>query len=351
MRHKLTALSCTDLQQMWGKRKKVLSEENIEMVRNFCHSKKLKTSISLNEDLLAAGFVELINGNPHSAAALHLQQRRQHPCLFSTRETKLENNTSIKNTIIQALDNFQTFEHIQIPSLTENKQKYFQTKVAISAEDAILLAEITMGQNSDLWQEARRCRITASRCYELYTYCNNKSPDWKMKIKQIVYNSFKGNAATEYGKLHEEAAKGGYEQQFGKLESIGIVVNPKLPWLGCSLDGLRLHGNKPYKLVEFKCPVLGADNDLNTVINKLPYIKYNSNLPFPYCLNTKHIYYGQLQLSMWILGIDLSDFVVYSSFNNDILVIQVEKDFNFIKDLVHKLHYVYFNHYLNYLVE
>lgn len=115
---------------------------------------------------------------------------------------------------------------------------------------------------------------------------------------------------------------------------------------GFSPDGLKLLEGQCFKLIEIKCPILGATNGVEDIIKDLPYIKCDKTRAFPYLLNKNHAYYGQVQLGLALLNIQLCDFVIYSSFDNDIVVIEVEKDEPFIISLLNKLHFVYFNYFI-----
>ncbi|XP_031330135.1 uncharacterized protein LOC116163977 [Photinus pyralis] len=158
-----------------------------------------------------------------------------------------------------------------------------------------------------------------------------------------------GNAATDYGNSCESLARQVYQCQYGQVHSTGLLINPSIPWLGFSPDGLKMHSGVIYKLIEIKCPVLGKTSGVEGFISELPYLKYDNQQLFPYCLNTNHKYYGQVQLAMFLLNIELCDFVIFSSFDNSIFVIEVERDDVFLQALITKLHYVYFRYYLKML--
>lgn len=62
-----------------------------------------------------------------------------------------------------------------------------------------------------------------------------------------------------------------------------------------------------------------------------------------YTLKKKHLYYGQIQLSMCILGVDSCDFVLYSSYDKSIYVINVEINLDFYESLLVKLKDAFYN--------
>ena len=65
-------------------------------------------------------------------------------------------------------------------------------------------------------------------------------------------------------------------------------------------------------------------------------------------LKMKHAYYGQVQLGMAISNVTLTDFIVYSSFDNTIIVMKFEFDAGFADEMLRSLKLAYFgmNHYV-----
>ena len=39
-----------------------------------------------------------------------------------------------------------------------------------------------------------------------------------------------------------------------EVEQCGVVINPAIPWLGCSSDGILAKENVPVGCIEIKCP-------------------------------------------------------------------------------------------------
>ncbi|KAB0804567.1 hypothetical protein PPYR_01537, partial [Photinus pyralis] len=257
---------------------------------------------------------------------------------------------SFINALKQRLySNLQLQVPLPLVNLTQSEAIYYKENVVVSVDGALDIAMATVHQNNTLWRMHRKRRITASRCYELFTYCNNANPNWPRKIDSLINSTFTGNAATDYGNSCESLARQVYQCQYGQVHSTGLLINPSIPWLGFSPDGLKMHSGVIYKLIEIKCPVLGKTSGVEGFISELPYLKYDNQQLFPYCLNTNHKYYGQVQLAMFLLNIELCDFVIFSSFDNSIFVIEVERDDVFLQALITKLHYVYFRYYLKML--
>lgn len=116
-----------------------------------------------------------------------------------------------------------------------------------------------------VWLSERENRITASRAYSLYTYFFNKKPDWRKKSTDYFYSSSFSNENTKYGLEQEAYAREAYES-FMSMEVVqcGLVISELNPWLGCSPDGIVFENNKPWKLIEIKCPKEGKKKILTT---------------------------------------------------------------------------------------
>lgn len=54
------------------------------------------------------------------------------------------------------------------------------------------------------------------------------------------------------------------------------------------------------------------------------------------------MYYGQIQLGLYLTGADLCDLIIYASFNNSSVKIVVEKDRYFLFTILNTLSQTYF---------
>lgn len=84
-------------------------------------------------------------------------------------------------------------------------------------EKAVKVSKIK--QNIEEWKESTKLRITASRCYEIYTYTKNKKADWGKKLSTFFSDSFKGNFLTKYGLEKEVEVKELLENKFTVLNA------------------------------------------------------------------------------------------------------------------------------------
>lgn len=228
------------------------------------------------------------------------------------------------------------------PLASSKEYDYYSARVCLNTEEALSLAKIN--QSDEQWRKARKVRITASVCYELYTYYNNDNGtrDWTQKLGSIIKPLEKKIPSLAYGKATEPLALQRYREKNlqHKIATVGLVVDPSVPFLGCSPDGIVVDQDK---LLEIKCPTAGDKLPLNAIVGQLKYVYHRDGI---YLLRPKHAYYGQVQLSMYILKLKSTDFVIYSRFDNDYLCIKVNYDDKFVRDLISVLSNVYFNLFL-----
>lgn len=97
-------------------------------------------------------------------------------------------------------------------------------------------------QRSSDWLFSRRMRLTASNfgaAAGLSPYCSPKK-----LLLQMLFGSFKGNAATEYGSKNEKQACDAYVDAVNSQGKIieyrdsGLGISPAFPFLGASPDGI-----------------------------------------------------------------------------------------------------------------
>lgn len=97
----------------------------------------------------------------------------------------------------------------------------------------------------------RKGRVTGSQAGAILGLCPWKSREEVMQ--EWLYGAkFEGNAATDYGKFHEEHAFA--ELQFhypnARLSNDEFIIHPDYDWLGCTPDGY-IDGDA---VIEIKCP-------------------------------------------------------------------------------------------------
>ena len=178
-------------------------------------------------------------------------------------------------------------------------------------------------------------------------YCSNKNPDWRQKALKYFYcNSFT-KKYVKHGLDNEPHALKVYEEAQGvNILQCGVIVSKLNPWLGYSPDGVLFKNQKPFKLIEVKCPFDGKVMSAAEVVKRQTWIEMGENGEA--MLKKKHAYYGQVQLGMASLNISMMDFIVYSPFDNSIIIIKIEFDVKFVEKMLKSLKVAYFRmiHYV-----
>uniref|UniRef100_A0A1Y1NL98 YqaJ viral recombinase domain-containing protein n=1 Tax=Photinus pyralis TaxID=7054 RepID=A0A1Y1NL98_PHOPY len=83
-----------------------------------------------------------------------------------------------------------------------------------------------------MWKLERRKRITASTFGKI---CKMTAKT----VTALLYSTFMGTHATEFGLIHEVNAIALFEQQYGKrVQKSGLIIDKDIPFLACSPDGL-----------------------------------------------------------------------------------------------------------------
>jgi hypothetical protein len=172
--------------------------------------------------------------------------------------------------------------------------EFYEKSIKVDIDQSIKINQLTSSQNSSIWKNERRLRITASVCYELFTYAKNKSPDWKRKINNMHKDIH--TSAMMYGKNTEKLAFECYKKEEPDVKISGLCINPKLCWLGGSPDGIVVNKSK---VLEIKCPVKFSKEDVT--FEKVSFFAKPPGST-QYFLKKKHVYYGQVQLNMHILN-------------------------------------------------
>lgn len=79
---------------------------------------------------------------------------------------------------------------------------------------------------------------TGSSAYSFFTYAKGKNNDWDSKINSVLFSSFTGNSATEYGLDNENDALKVFEHNFDvSIITLRFIVNMNNPWFGFSPAG------------------------------------------------------------------------------------------------------------------
>nr|CAI5843467.1 unnamed protein product [Callosobruchus analis] len=125
-----------------------------------------------------------------------------------------------------------------------------------------------MEQNSQEWHEARKYRITGSRCYKIYTY---RGMDWEIKSKKYFWAKSFTNKYVKHGQMYEKPARESFISKTGHIvRECGMITSAGDKWLGFSPDGVVLNlDREPIALLEIKCLYSGNYVYYYTIIYNL----------------------------------------------------------------------------------
>nr|CAI5848188.1 unnamed protein product [Callosobruchus analis] len=204
-----------------------------------------------------------------------------------------------------------------------------------------------MEQNSQEWHEARKYRITGSRCYEIYTY---RGMDWEIKSKKYFWPKSFTNKYVKHGQMYEKPARESFISKTGHIvRECGMITSAGDKWLGFSPDGVVLNlDREPIALLEIKCLYSGITMTIKDCLQECNFISKENGR---YTLKKKHKYYGQVQLGMGILNLNKCYMCLYASYDDSCEIITIENDYQFTKTMLMKIKNNYFSKMLHVLCE
>lgn len=195
------------------------------------------------------------------------------------------------------------------------------------------------------WMKERLCRITGSICYGLYTYSKKKrsEDEWIKKCESVFSPKDFKTESTEHGKLTESEARNVFRKVCNcEVMELGLIVSKLNPWLAYSPDGVLVRDKKPTALLEIKCPLKGKTKNIQETVNsqmQKSLTKEGENI----VMKEKHAYYGQVQLGMAVLHLNVTYFVIYSSFDKSLFILRVKRNDIFITTMLKALKKVYYS--------
>lgn len=379
-------ITCTDSTQAWGFSKAEMTILwGAKLIDELCCVKKPKkiecTNVALKTKFLGEAFDRLLKGlyfmclietinnkmyipaAPDSACNKHISGRFSNPVQFRSNMSSVNlnqpNYACTENDLSVILSTNSTCcERITLSDpinfVDENNKIFYETNIVKTELEIIKIALETTGQNNTNWKLYRSTRVTASKCYGLFTYYKNSNADWDKKITQFLNPKTFENKHMRYGKMTEENAFMCYRNKSNKnVKQTGFIVDLDEPWLGASPDGIDISTKT---VLEIKCPASGQDHDLDWVLENCnatkKYVKsaVSTNGVITYTLHKKHSYYAQIQTNMHVLRCDTGDFIIYSKKSNDFLLITVKYDKEFVEELLKTLKNIYFKYILPKLV-
>ncbi|CAG9834158.1 unnamed protein product [Diabrotica balteata] len=187
----LEDLSSTDTTQQWGKLKKEnMVYEKPTPINGFCHMGKTYTQAALESrlDSNAEGSVLdiLLSGAEGSELQLSLSNSETSNLVEVSQTNLLQlamyHDIFSNNKLLPMFDKIMscTIE------LSDNLVHFYNKEIFVNHENSINLCRATISQSGEVWRNARRMRITGTTCYNVYTYCKNKNPNWVLKSHYLT---------------------------------------------------------------------------------------------------------------------------------------------------------------------
>ena len=217
----------------------------------------------------------------------------------------------------------------------------FQHYVQCGEQDRQRLEKETMGQNSQLWLDQRKIRITSSEASEV-----PKKADPTNWVERKLNTKFSGNEATRYGQHSEPLARQCFEQTTGlTVETTGLIVHEQDNWLGASLDGII--GTDT--ILEIKCPtpkkLEAHGGSLFKMIESNKYDVRESDGKYYLRETASGLgYYYQVQVAMHCAKKNICKFMVWTP--NEHVIVDVPYNEEWTMNKISHLKCVYFQYLL-----
>ena len=300
-----------------------------------------------------------------SPLSMHLQVVEPHFEIISNIEKLAKDESTIQEPEIE-------FEYLPLKEINDDyndiipnctfsfEKKNYLEKIKVTYLEAKDIEKTTVLQNlSDKWLGIRRNKITSSNAHKVYI--KTKTLKSLISVFTQKYNLFDSKLfekAVQHGKEFEPIARDIYKDIMKhklnhsiKCRETGIVIQPKLPWLAASPDGMLINGelNNEIGLIEIKCPWSKRNyTPKELVLDKSFYVKIKNDKPV---LRKKHEngYYTQIQIALGISQVTFCDFIVYTF--KGCIIIRIPFDIMYFKDVVNKLNLFFIKYLLPAIVE
>ena len=201
---------------------------------------------------------------------------------------------------------------------SNDKSALFLKIMALDETKILRINEETIGQRENiLWHSVRKGRLTASN-FGLAIRAKKFTPSLRKQL--LGQNDLQSVKALSWGIDHEEEAVKQFCEQSGKkVTKCGIWLD-KTGLLGASPDGI-VDGNAT---LEVKCPFSLRDDFVSSGLGKPSFFLTleGENLT----LKKNHRYWHQVQGQLYLSGMNLCYFVVWTK--KEVLTLKIEKDEN-----------------------
>lgn len=235
-------------------------------------------------------------------------------------------------------------------SLEKDLFDFYHENILISDEAIVNLCCDTMGQSDKKsWFENRELRISASsNVYHIK--CRSTKPIEKL-VNEMLYPISVNVKATKYGSKAEDDALKLYQKVYNvKIQKICLMVHRVQSWLCASADAIAIetvNGMINYHLVEIKSPISCKDVAVVDFVERkcnVTYLQLSDDNKVS--LKKSTMYYAQCQTLMYVLGMKILYFFVYSPVRHGSIRVVVPRDEEYLQTAILKCEEFYFYNYL-----
>jgi len=277
-------------------------------------------------------------GSPMTSADIH--DMRNHHYIFDPRPTDRINHPGYPSHFRNTILGFQSEDRMPVTQLFKPanphslKDHHYTDKseeeaflerekiTSMSETERINLERLTVGQHTNAtWNKQHTLRITSSQFGVICKATSRK--DLGRLADQLVSPRPFSSRAVQHGLKYEAIAVQQFESLYGPTEPSGMFTCADTPWLAASPDRIVSDA----ALLEVKCPFAAKDKFISPAT--VPYLKkVGDDLQ----LDTKHVYYYQIQGQLLCSDRDLCYFCVYT--HKDMRVVKIQKDRSFIAEML-----------------
>lgn len=209
--------------------------------------------------------------------------------------------------------------------------KGIRPKISVTQEQADAVETETRDQaNSKLWFRFRAGRITASKMKS--ACCTDPTQPAPSLIKSVCYPDVYrfSSKATDWGCSHEKVARDNFltlyrlDHPSARIIEVGFFINPEVPHIGASPDGLLSCECCGLRVSEVKCPFCKQIEMLDGKDGKFC-LKKDSEGSLK--LDRNHAYYFQVQTQLGVCKLESAYFIVWTESDMHIEEITFQEEF------------------------
>ena len=184
---------------------------------------------------------------------------------------------------------------------TTDFQQHLVNKLSSGDYEAIW----NLSQGSVQWLNQRLGRVTASLVHQVMHF-SGKNPDGSLVCSILQGTRITNNKAIEYGHLNEARARDLYvdhhnsKHESVKVTTTGLHVDPTLPFLAASPDGLVSCAECGEGLLEIKCSFKYRDAEPRQIAASVKDYHLSLSDSGDFQLKTTSAWYSQIQCQLGV---------------------------------------------------